>query len=154
VLLWFWFDARTTSHNPICNFKRSSLRLFHFLCHFTYLVMYCWKPWKNVHERYRARNKIKQYTLYPKSPSSIWFKTTVKLQTPDHLETVVLTKTSGICRSEIWITNVTVCNFLQTSGNMLVRTFYGPELAGPEFSVSLQGCYEYGNQVWLFGVSL
>jgi hypothetical protein len=26
---------------------------------------------------------------------------TEKLQTPDHLETVVLTKTSGICRSEI-----------------------------------------------------
>jgi hypothetical protein len=31
---------------------------------------------------------------------------TVKLLTPDHLETVVLTKTSGICWSQIWFTHV------------------------------------------------
>ena len=42
----------------------------------------------------------------------------MKLQTPDHLETVVLNKTSGICWSEIWITNVIVRDFLHKSGNL------------------------------------
>jgi hypothetical protein len=50
---------------------------------------------------------------------------TVKIQTPDHLETVVLTKTLAICWSEISITLVIVCKFLQKSGKFLVRTFYG-----------------------------
>jgi hypothetical protein len=62
---------------------------------------------------------------------------TVKLQTPDHLETVILTKTPGIFWSEIWSTHVIVCKFLQKSGNLLVGTFYGPELRGPGFGVSL-----------------
>jgi hypothetical protein len=71
-----------------------------------------------------------------------------ELQTPDHLETVILTKTSGIYWSKIWITHVIVCNFLllQKSGNLLARTFYGPG-----FGVSRYECFRFWTSLLLRG---
>jgi hypothetical protein len=45
--------------------------------------------------------KIATFQLHLRPKFGYYFGYTVKLQTPDHLETVILTKTPGICWSEI-----------------------------------------------------